>query len=390
MLMGGKWSMILLDVIFTCCRDIVTEVRMSGLLSVPHAVVAFLEDAILVSRQRQADSSIFQPLVSLITAVCSMYKDISIQVKQTLCQILSKLLTLLYSISLNNTYFTSNESIIFSLESNLSNTILQLLIDSDHEVSTEMISQFQSILEKEQINGESSYISLIFIKENSKLLISCLEKLSKQTNWRVRKLICSIIPKLVSTITTVDARNLVSNIIISLIQDPVFDVRKSAARSLCLSANNVSNLHLIDDMGRGWLDCVVLPQLETLRTSRIYSNRILSLHMITILIIEDIIQENDIRYKLLIEISLTLSNDRVPNVRIALCEVISEIIPVLKNNIQSIDEIINNKIEENLLYKIYEMLNQLLAKETDKDVKYFCSKALQILESNPIGKEISS
>ena len=41
-------------------------------------------------------------------------------------------------------------------------------------------------------------------------------------------------------------------------------------------------------MGQMWLDCFVLPQMESLRTSRVYHQRILALHMIVLLIKEEV------------------------------------------------------------------------------------------------------
>jgi hypothetical protein len=41
-------------------------------------------------------------------------------------------------------------------------------------------------------------------------------------------------------------------------------------------------------MGQMWLDCFVLPQLESLRTSSVYHQRVLALHMIVLLIKEQV------------------------------------------------------------------------------------------------------
>ena len=44
----------------------------------------------------------------------------------------------------------------------------------------------------------------------------------------------------------------------------------------------------LQDMGQMWLDCFVLPQLESLRTSRVFHQRVLALHMIVLLIKEQV------------------------------------------------------------------------------------------------------
>lgn len=104
----------------------------------------------------------------------------------------------------------------------------------------------------------------------------------------------------------------------------------------------------LQDMGQMWLDCFVLPQLETLRTSRVFHQRLLALHMILLLIKEQVrgccafgcnalfgltsfplplqvVQVQDVRFNILVNIALTLAEDKVANVRLALCEVLDDL-----------------------------------------------------------------
>ena len=423
-LMGGKWSMILLDIIFTCCRDPIMEVRVAGLTGMPHVIVAFLQDSILKLRHdcvpapppsspspAGSTPDVFRPLVSVITAMCSMYRDNNLQVKKTLCRILSKSLSLFFSINSNNiTALSPTDSTLTSLESSLSVTIIRLLTDSDPLIVIEMMQEFEHSLHSEYLTGETSYVSLIFIPEHSKILFSCFQTLSQHSNWRVRKLICSLIPKFVLTILNSDfhsKQHIFAEMIEKLIHDPVFDVRKAATRSLCLSALNLSVERSYDDeMSQNWLDGIILPQLESLRLSKRYSARILALHMISILILEEVIHENDVRYNLLIQIALTLQRDPVPNVRIALCEMLWNIAPLIRQNGSSITPPSNlpavpatsqGKIEsppedakrfndfdrmQNQVLPVVEETLKSLAGDRDKDVCYSASKALRCLDSN--------
>jgi hypothetical protein len=438
-LMGGKWSMILLDIIFTCCRDPVMEVRVAGLTGMPHVIIAFLQDSILKLRHDSAPApppsspspagsapAVFRPLISVITAMCSMHRDTNLQVKQTLCRILSKTLSLFFSINSNNiTTTTLTDTTLSSLESSLSLTIIHLLTDADPLILIEMMQEFEHSLLSEYLTGETSYVSLIFIPEHSKIILNCFQILSQHSNWRVRKLICSLIPKFILTILNFDfysKQNFFVEMIEKLIHDPVFDVRKAATRALCLSGLNLSLVRSCDDaMSQNWLDGIILPQLESLRLSQRYSERILALHMISILILEEIIHEEDVRYNLLIQIALTLSRDLVPNVRIALCEMLWNIAPLIRHN--SISSVItpappttpvmemalssspshgkeveangkqspsgdvkkfaneSSRTQSQVLSVVQETLRSLV-NDRDKDVCYSASKAIRCLESD--------
>jgi hypothetical protein len=421
-LMGGKWSAILLDLIFTCCRDSVMEVRVAGLSGIPHVVLAFLQDSILKIQNQPDDSTssnvaaVLRPLASVITAVCSMHRDNSSEVKCSLCRILSQILTLLFAINSNH-YFSSSESSssssLTTLETTISSTMILLLTDtsapggSDSIVLIEMITQFVFTLEKESYTSsaagsESSYLNLIFVKENYKILINSLQILSKHSNWRVRKLICALIPKLVFLISTKETKQMILELILVLVGDPVFDVRRLASRSLCLSARSLNtppsglngsrleNGKIVEGvLGVSWLDEIILPHVESLRTSRVYSDRILALHMISILILEEIVLGDDVRYNILIQIALALSRDRVANVRIALCEMIGNITPLLMAHHHDRDSLTNrgSGSEPNqLLVAIEESLTSLTL-DRDRDVSYFASKALECLEKSESGAD---
>jgi hypothetical protein len=338
--MGGKWSAILLDVLLCCFRDAVPEVRAAALSAVPHAVLALIQAAVK-SDKGPRDQAISKLFISLIPAVCSMHKDVSVPVRVALCTSLSRVLSLVYSVTMNGQL--SAYSFMSRLEANMCDVVLLLLEDKSMQVCTQMIVELAMSVDKEYQHGYSSYTSAVFTVTNSSALIRSATLLSKQSTWRVRKRVCAVVPKLVACCTTVEKRSAISDVVQPLLYDSVFDVRKAAARAMCLAAEcdgDASGMVLsgevtpegepLQDMGRMWLDCVVLPQLESLRTSRVYSNRILSLHMIATIIIEDIVHEGDVRYDILINIAITLANDPIPNVRIALCEVLVVLAPLLR------------------------------------------------------------
>lgn len=440
--MGGKWSAVLLDVLLCCFRDSVPEVRASALTAVPHAVLALIQAAIKSPHDNTRDQTISKLFISLIPAVCSMQKDTHIIVRLSLCKALGQVLSLLYSITLTGHMRTY--SFIPSLQATMCSIVLNLLDDKINEVSIQMITELCLIIDKEYQYGiTSSYITLIFTEENLIPIIRCTKYLSKLSSWRVRKLICTVIPKLVNTCKTVENRSLVSDIIIPLLYDPIFSVRQSAATAMCIASisdyynDNIENDlddmtstttattsatsskdkknkknkkkstssssgstsirvtstgEPVQDMGRMWLDCVVLPQLESLRTSKIYSNRILSLHMIATLLFEEIVQRGDVRYHILINIALTLSHDPVPNVRIALGEVLGVLAQLLKRD----DEDTNNSSsstssssstttsqhQQQHIWDITMNTIKILSNDNDKDVRYYANNAQEYLQTN--------
>ena len=81
------------------------------------------------------------------------------------------------------------------------------------------------------------------------------------------------------------------------------------------------------DMGRMWLDSVILPHLEHFCTSIKYQERLLALHMIAVLLVEKIVDVPDNRWVLLLNMALSMNGDRVVNVRIGLVTALYSIMP---------------------------------------------------------------
>jgi hypothetical protein len=230
---------------------------------------------------------------------------------------------------------------------------------------------------------------------------------------------------LVSTSNVVETRMRISNASLPLLGDGVFEVRKAAAKALCIASNcdrKVANMvkskgvspegEPLQDIGRMWLDCVVLPQLETLRTSKTFSNRVMSLHLIATLLKEDLVKIEDVRYNILIGIALTLANDPIPNVRLALCVMlgclaaqITKLNKVLavtepqQEAVHSINERPNvnvgdsspvkmispqHTIIQNQIYNRVEKVLTTLIDDKDRDVKYFAQQARDNLNDEQV------
>ena len=255
--MGGKWSAILLDVMLCCFRDEEEAVRAAAVNAVPHAVLALVKTAV-ISESNYNYESIAKLFVSLIPAVCTMHSDTSVAVRMALCRNLSQVLALLYAVSRKGTL--SSFQFLPKMQIQMCDVMIMLLEDKALEVSCEMLTEIAACLDKEeQESGDKTwYTSLLFTRKNSLQLIRSITFLSKPpSHWRVRRLVCLLIPRLVATTTTVEERTSISNIVVPLLYDEVFEVRKTAARAFCLSAvcdYNPSTAHTLGEENSGDLN----------------------------------------------------------------------------------------------------------------------------------------
>lgn len=276
--------------------------------------------------------------------------------------------------------------------------ILELLSDNDTEHEMEIP---YAVLQQVLASDLSNISAFIFTASNCNLLISCVSPLALNKNWRMRKAVCSAVPLIVSACKTVETRAQTAAMIIPLLKDDIFEVRRCAASAMCLaascdmdvvrSASSAINLNTVggsgadlraslavssrlsmatimsitgqkrsgligagssvspgidcvlsdsgddtgsdtvffeEDMGRMWLDSVVLPNLEDFCTSPKFQERMLALHMVTVLLIEGIVDVSDSRWELLLRMNLSMISDRIVNVRIGVTTVLLSLFPV--------------------------------------------------------------
>jgi hypothetical protein len=129
----------------------------------------------------------------------------------------------------------------------------------------------------------------------------------------------------------------------------------------------------VQDMGRMWLDSVVLPQLEDMRTSPRHSDRIVSLHMIATLLSESLIKGDDVRCDILLNIALTLATDEVPNVRLSLAQALALVAELLLKKRRNGEDVCRR----------VESVLAALTTDRDRDVRYFAGKAKAVLQLQP-------
>ena len=257
--------------------------------------------------------------------------------------------------------------------------ILELLSDNDTENGMEIA---YAVLQQVLVSDLSNISSFIFT--NCSLLINCVTPLATNNNWRMRKAVCSAVPLIVSACKTVETRVQTAAMVVPLLKDEIFEVRRCAAAAMCLAAScdvdsgrnagaggstvsesrgsivsprlsmatimsvtgqrrgagaaalldgvpseDVTDGEFSEEMGRMWLDSIVLPNLEDFCTSPRFQERILALHMVTVLLSERIVDVTDSRWELLLRMSLSMTSDRIVNVRIGVATVLLNLIPVM-------------------------------------------------------------
>jgi hypothetical protein len=393
--MGRPWSQAIVDILFSYFRDPDEKVRAASLRSVPSTARAVLVDALsniseenssnIVKNSIPIDAAAesVKLLESFIPAVISLQRDASVSVRCTLAEMLPTLLSYLWP-PLGRWRTSSSCSVSIASRSTpracpaaalcpgyterLVNTvapaIMKLLGDGEKAVAVEMLTSLSM-----NDPGETEWSILLFNGERTKDVLKCLSPLASHHLWRSRYAVCIILPCLASACNSVESRACVAAIAVPLVTDDVFEVSRTAARALCLAGrcDLVTPSHdavtaegePVQDMGRMWLDGIVLPQLHKMQSSEKSTVRIVALHMISVIVLEEVIEKCDDRFIMLLDMALSVSTDTVPNVRLALATVLKALASV------AIDFKAGQEVG-----KILKVL-KLLSTDKDKDVAYF-------------------
>jgi len=278
--------------------------------------------------------------------------------------------------------------------------LLRLLGDSDQTVSTAMLQNLAPRISGGR-GGSAAWAPLVFRARHVQALLDALEALARSPRWRARKAVSCVLPLLVAACHTVEQRERAAALAAPLVSDPVFEVRVTASFCLCRAAaadfgdrpvtgdpNIPGSVVLsadgepVQDMGRMWLDGVVLPLLESLRTSRTYGDRVVSLHMIAALLSDGLIEEDDVRCEILLSIALTLATDRVPNVRMAFARAMQELAPLLRRKLGAGEGAAPagpNELPSAFAAAVDK--TRELRLDADRDVRHFAEGAVERLDS---------
>ena len=393
--MGRPWSQAIVDIIFSYFRDVDEQVRSASIKSVPSTARAILVDTLSsITDDKHSDSdtipvsaaaSSVKLLESFIPAAISLQKDASVLVRSTLADMLPVLLSYLWPplgrrqlLAPKHADKRSPRSCPAAslcidytqqLVDTVSPVILKLLGDSDKTVCVRMLTALSA-----NRPNEVEWSVMLFDSERTNKVLQYISPLASHHLWRARYAVCILLPCLAYACNSVESRAKVAAIAVPLVTDDVFEVSRTAARALCLagccdlvkaSSDAVTEEgEPVQDMGRMWLDGIVLPQLHKMHHSERASVRIMALHMVAVIVLEGVIDKSDGRFGMLLDMALLLSTDKIPNVRLALATLLKSLAPAAESFKRGAE-----------IEKIMKVL-RVLTVDPDTDVSYFSSGAL--------------
>jgi len=258
------------------------------------------------------------------------------------------------------------------------------------------ISVSERSLSSQQSNTKSEPVFIPVLSEEQVLrLVPNLTELASSSQWRVRQSAVEIVPALLGCTSRLETRAQIAQLCIKLMEDNVDAVRKTAAECLCLGGLNSggdSHFNSRTDSVE-WVQSIVLPHVEASRDSPDSKQRLLSLKMVEIIIVngacqtdrkpidhvvsQNILANHDedgesascttVRRTLMVAASL--AKDKIANVRLNVGRVFGSIIHTLD--------------DEDLRYVVDIIEKQVYFESTkegsqDRDVLYFAKQALSL------------
>jgi len=205
------------------------------------------------------------------------------------------------------------------------------------------------------LNNLNKLIPALLHPKCSEEFLPLILDLRKDDNWRVRKVIVSCLPMFIETKSLEYFEEKLIDTYFDALTDKIAAVRKAVVESIPSLIKYTADDPL-------WISMRVVPQLQKLfeKAENIYLNREAILDVIQVLIHEDS-PESVINPMIAILISAT--QDRIPNVRFSAATVLASVSKSVPDNV------VQEKIRPSLVE---------LARDSDKDVKYFATKALQV------------
>jgi len=207
-------------------------------------------------------------------------------------------------------------------------------------------------------------------------LLPTLSELGNSKQWRVRQSAVEIVPALLGCTTKFETRAEIAKMCIRLTTDKVDAVRKTAAECLCLGGGSLGSHG--EDVSGEWITALVIPQIQTCAKHSDYRQRLLCLKMVEVILLNDVCpakwkdedanaEGKNTPLRELLKVTLSLSEDRIANVRLNVGRVLVSVINVF------------GKEECRVIkYALQQQLKKENAKEErhDRDVIFFASKCL--------------
>lgn len=393
--LGSHWSSVIIDVLHGLLNDSDERVRCEAVSCVPR----ISEIVLLSGAPGETAVSEISILESLIPASIKLQKDQSISVRVSLAAAAGELLTLFVAMQSRVPEFSPvanydpscnqqgspdrrpeqevGKKYKSHVDERLIPLVQNLLNDIDPEVTSAALravtnatrSSQHSRARRMSVASEddsslSSYQShtssrekpvfLPVLSENQVLrLLPTLTELAESRQWRVRQSAVEIVPALLGCTHQLETRSEISKLCVRLMGDKVDAVRKTAAECLCMGGSSLGS-HGEDAAGE-WISSIVIPNIRRCAMDLQSKQRLLSLKMIEVVLINGVCPSKwysvkdsltDSPMRDLVAIALSLSNDRIANVRLNVGRVLETVLHVFdEQEVAFIKEVVSQQIE---------------------------------------------
>ena len=419
--LGEHWSSVIIDVLQALLGDSDERVRSEAILCVPRLV-----ESVLVSSSSGPADGGFGVLQALLPVSIKLQKDSCATVRIALATSAGELLTLLVGLDgLEEipTHCNSGESSAGSDESGVTRRykkyvdetliplVQQLLHDSDPEVTSSALravtnasrgtvrewrSRRNSAEGEDDSLSHSSFHSFTSVEKKEPVFIPVLSEpqvlrllptltgLANSRQWRVRQGAVEIVPALLGCTNKLETRSEIARLCIHLMSDRVDAVRRTAAECLCLGGGSLGS-HGQDISGE-WISSIVIPHIRACGNSDDSKQRLLSLKMIEVMLLNGVCTPTSMPpsdggnvdesptspIRELLQVAISLSSDRVANVRLNVGRVIGNAIHVFDDaDVLLLTKALEQQIED----------EEKDTERNDRDVIFFARSAIERAQS---------
>lgn len=409
--LGDHWSSVIIDVLLGLLSDTDERVRCEAVLCVPRLA----EIVLLSTPPGEVAVSEVSILEALVPASIRLQKDTVPTVRVSLAAAAGELLTLMVALQ-SRAHEASAHDSSFSggdheagkqykkqVDDRLIPLVQVLLNDPDPEVTSASLRAVTNASRKSMANPRHRIQSMaseddasvtsyhshasrearqpVFLPVLSEVqvlrLLPTLSELADSKQWRVRQSAVEIVPALLGCTHKQETRLEISKLCVRLMDDTVDAVRRTAAECLCMGGSSLGSHG--DDASLEWIKNIVIPCIRQCAAHKASKQRLLSLKMIESVLSDgswqtkhrtpgavDDSRPNESPVKELASIALSLTQDRIANVRLNVGRVLQEVLYVFE--------------EEDLLFikeVLSEQLNSERERNGDRDVIFFARKCVE-------------
>ena len=414
--LGDHWSSVVIDVLLGLLSDSDERVRCEAVLCVPRLA----EIVLLSTPPGEVAVSEVSILEALVPAAIRLQKDTVSSVRVSLAAAAGELLTLMVALqsraheAVHEANYSERSTVDTEAgrqykkqsDDRLIPLVQVLLNDPDPEVTSAALRAVTNASRKSMATSrhrlqsmasedDGSVASLhshasrearqpVFLPVLSEVqvlrLLPTLSELAESKQWRVRQSAVEIVPALLGCTHKQETRQEISKLCARLMDDKVDAVRRTAAECLCMGGSSLGSHG--DDASLEWIRSIVIPCIQQCAGNSASKQRLLSLKMIESLLsdvswqtkhrtppLADLSRTSGAAVKELASVALSLTQDRIANVRLNVGRVLIEVLHVFEDEqLSFIKEVLS------------EQLNSEKEKGGDRDVIYFARKCVERAE----------